>query len=103
LNPQETPEQYELKIQNEAALLKNGKSDQYWPSELQKHEWTFIWYLDLHSYKECKSFQGYFLETKTFFYILITICTQKAAYYTFMVYFVWSSSFLHEFLLFLCM
>jgi hypothetical protein len=29
LNPQETPEQYELKIQNEAALLKNGKSDQY--------------------------------------------------------------------------
>jgi hypothetical protein len=25
LNPQETPEQYELKIQDEAAILKNGK------------------------------------------------------------------------------
>jgi hypothetical protein len=25
LNPQETPEQYELKIQNEGAVLKNGK------------------------------------------------------------------------------
>jgi hypothetical protein len=29
LNPQETPEQYELKIQNEASVLKNCKSDQY--------------------------------------------------------------------------
>ncbi|PNF38792.1 Methylthioribulose-1-phosphate dehydratase [Cryptotermes secundus] len=29
LNPQETPEQHELKIQNEASVLKNCKSDQY--------------------------------------------------------------------------